>query len=72
MGDTEDRNDVSGQWNDEQPLITWVDSPSFQWLRVTFRLMLAMSQAEYPKTDEDEATNKMHLCELRSNKFALP
>jgi predicted membrane-bound mannosyltransferase len=26
LGDTEDRNDVSGQWHDKWPLDTWVES----------------------------------------------
>ena len=30
LGDTEDRNDVSGQWYNEWPLDTWVDSPIFR------------------------------------------
>jgi hypothetical protein len=29
LGDTEDCNDVSGQWFDEWPLNTWVDCPIF-------------------------------------------
>jgi hypothetical protein len=40
LGDTEDRNDVSGQWYNECPLDTWVDSPIFRWLRDTFLPML--------------------------------
>jgi len=30
LGDTEDRNDVSGQWYNEWPLDTWVDSLIFR------------------------------------------
>jgi len=29
LGDTKDRNDVSGQWYNEWPPDTWVDSPIF-------------------------------------------
>jgi len=29
IGRHEDQNDVSGQWYDEWPLDTWVDSPIF-------------------------------------------
>jgi len=32
LGDTKDRNDVSGQWYTEQPVDTSVDSPIFRWL----------------------------------------
>jgi len=32
LGDTEDRNDISGQWYNKWPLDTWVDSPIFRWL----------------------------------------
>jgi len=53
LGDTEDRNDVSGQWYDEWPLDTWVDSPIFRWLRETFLPMLVNEHAQYPEPDED-------------------
>jgi len=48
LGDTEDRNDISGQWYNEWPLDTWVDSPIFRWLRDTFLQMLVNAAVEYP------------------------
>jgi len=72
LGDTEDRNDVSGQWYNEWPLDTWVDSPIFRWLRDTFLPMLVKESAEYPEPDEDEASNEALLHEPESNKCALP
>jgi len=45
LGDTEDRNDISGHWYNEWPLDTWVDSLIFQWLRATFLPMLANAAA---------------------------
>jgi len=56
LGDTEDRNDVSGQWYDELPLDTWVDSPIFRWLKETFLPMLVNEPAEYPEPDQDDET----------------
>jgi len=72
LGDTEDRNDVSGQWYNEWPLDTWVDSLIFRWLRDTFLPMLVKEPAEYPKPDEDEASNDALLHEPESNKCSLP
>jgi len=40
LRDTEDWDEVSGQWYDELALDTWVDSLIFQLLRVTFLPML--------------------------------
>ena len=45
LGDTEDLNDVSGQWHDEWPLDTWVESLNFQWLRETLLLLLIKEPA---------------------------
>jgi len=72
LGDTEDRNDISGQWYDEWPLDTWVDSLIFQWLRETFLAMLVKEPAEYTESDTDEASNEALLHEPESNKCALP
>jgi len=72
LGDTEDRNDVSGQWYDKWPLDTWVDSPIFRWLRDTFLPMLVNESAEYPEPDEDEALNEALLHEPESLKSTLP
>jgi len=72
LGVTEDRNDVSGQWYNEWPLDTWVDSPIFLWLRDTFLPMLVKEPAEYPEPDEDEASNEALLHEPESNQCALP
>jgi len=57
LEDTEDWNDISGQWNDAWPLNTWLDSPIFQWLRDTLLPMFVNAPAEYHETDEDEALN---------------
>jgi len=72
LGDTEDRNDVPGQWYNEWPLDTWVDSPIFRWLTDTFRPMLVSAPVEYPKPDEDEASNEVLLHEPERDKSALP
>jgi hypothetical protein len=71
LGDTEDRNDISGQWYNEWPLDTWVDSPIFQWLRDTFLPMLVKEPAEYPEPDEDEASHEGLLQEPENNTSAL-
>jgi len=71
LGDTEDRNDVSGQWYDEWPLDTWVDSPIFRWLRDRFLPMLVKEPAEYRKPDKDEASHEALLLEHESNTSAL-
>jgi hypothetical protein len=72
MGHTKDRNDVSGQWYNEWPLNTWVDSPIFRWLRDTFLPMLGKESAGYAEPEEDEASNKALLPEPDSNKCTLP
>jgi len=54
LGDTEDRNNVSGQWYDAWALDTLLDSPKFRWLRVTFLPMLVNKHAEYPEPDKDD------------------
>jgi len=66
LGDTEDRNDVSAQWHDELPLDTWVESPIFCWLRETFLPMLVKEPAEYPESDQDDASREMLLPEERN------
>jgi len=71
LGDTEDRNDVSGQWHDEWPLDTWVESPIFRWLRGTFLPMLVKEPAEYPEPDQDDPSSETLLPEVR-NKNAPP
>jgi len=40
LGDTENHNDLSGQWYDKWPHNTCVDSPIFWWLRERFLPML--------------------------------
>jgi hypothetical protein len=72
LGDTEDRNNVSGQWYDKWPLDTWVDSPIFRWLRDTFLLMLVNESAEYPEPDKDEASNEVLLHKPESLQSTLP
>jgi len=58
LGDIEDRNNVSGQWPDEWPLDTWVESPIFRWLRESFMPVLVKEPAEYPEPDQDEASRE--------------
>jgi len=71
LGDTEDRNNVSGQWPDEWPLDTWVESPIFRWLRESFMPVLVKEPAEYPEPDQDEASREtLHPDERIKN--ALP
>jgi len=72
LGDTEDRNDVSGQWYDEWPPNTWVDSPIFRWLRETFLPMLVNEHAEYPENDEDDPLREALLPEQERHENALP
>jgi hypothetical protein len=71
LGDTEDRNDVSGQSYYECPLHPWMDSPIFRLLRDTFLPMLVNEPAENSEPDEDDASNKVLLSEPESNKCAL-
>jgi len=72
LGDSEDRNDVSGQWYNEWPLDTWVDSPIFRWLRDTVLPMLVNKSAEYPEPDEDDALHDALVHEPESLKSTLP
>jgi len=72
LGVPEDRNDVSGQWYDEWPLDTWVDSPIVRWLRDKFLPMLVNEPAEYPEPDEDEASNEALLLQHEIIKSTLP
>jgi hypothetical protein len=71
LGDTEDWNDVSGQWYTEWPLDTWVDSPILRWLRDTILPMLFNKRAEYPKPDEEDVSNGALLYEAERNYSAL-
>jgi hypothetical protein len=66
LGDTEDRNDVSGQWHDKWPLDTWVESPIFGWLRETYLPMLVKEPAEYSKPYQDNASRETLLPEERN------
>ena len=65
LGDTEDRNNVSGKWHDDWPLDTWVDSPIFERLRDSFVERLVKEPAEYPEPDQDDASREMLLPEER-------
>jgi len=66
LGDTEDRHDVSGQWHDEWPLDTWVESLIFRWLRETFVPMLVNEPAEYPEPDQDDESKYTLVPEWRN------
>jgi hypothetical protein len=56
LGDTKDRNNVSGQCHSEWPFDTWVESPILQWLRETFLPMLIKKPTKYPEPDKDHAS----------------
>jgi len=71
-GDTEDPNDVSGQWYDEWALDTWVDLPIFRWLRETFLPMLVKEPAEYPEPDKDDPLREALLPEQKRHENSLP
>ena len=58
LGDTEDQNDVSGQWYDECALNTSVDSPILRWLRETSLPMLVERTVGYPEPDKDESSDE--------------
>jgi len=72
LGDTEDRNDIAGQWDDEWALGPLVDLPVFQSLRETFLPMLVYEHAEYPEPDEDDPLNDALLPEHERHHNALP
>ena len=72
LGDTEDRNNVSGQWYDEWGLNTWVDSPIFRWLRETYLPMLVNEHAEYTEPDEDDQLREALLPDQERHENALP
>ena len=71
LGETEAGFDVSGQWYDEWPLDTWVDSPIFRWLRETSLPLYVNEPAEYAEPGEDDTSRETHLPEER-NDNALP
>ena len=48
LGDTENRNDVSGQWHDEWPLDTLVESPISRGLREEFCQCLSTNEWSIP------------------------
>ena len=72
LGDTVDWNHVSGQWYNEWPLDTWVDTLIFRWLRDTSLPMPVNAQAAYPEPDKDEASNEALLHQRELYKSLLP
>jgi len=66
LRDTEDCNDVSGQWHHEWPLDTWVESPIFRWLRETFLPMHVNETAEYPEPHQDDTSRETPVPEERN------
>jgi hypothetical protein len=54
LGDTEDRNNVSGQFYDEWAVDTLVDLLIFRRLRETFLPMLVKEPLQFPELDEDD------------------
>jgi len=50
---------MSGQWYNEWPQNTQVDSPILRWLRDSFLSMVVKEPAEYLKPDEDEASDEV-------------
>jgi len=72
LGDTKDRNNISGQWYEEWPLHTLVDSPIFWWLTETFLPMIFKESEEYPEPDDDVVSNEALLHEPASDKCSSP
>ena len=72
LGDTEDRNEDSGQLYDDWQLDTWVASPIFRTLRDTFLPMLFYQPAEYPEPDHDNESREALLPVQDSDDNALP
>jgi hypothetical protein len=71
LGDTEDCNDVSGQWYDEWALDCWVDSLIFRWLTETFLPMLVREPALYPEYEEDNPLREVLLPEQQRHENVL-
>jgi len=72
LWDTMDCKDISGQWNYEWPLDTWVDFPIFRWQRETFQPMLVNDPAAYPGPDNDDESWEAQLLEWYRIENALP
>jgi len=72
LGDTEDRNDSSGQWYDSWPLDTWEDCVILWWLRDAILPMVVKEPAEYPEPDQDDASGETLLPDQERNDTALP
>jgi len=70
-GETDDGNNVSGQWEDKWPLCPSVDPLMGQRLRAKFLPMLVNTPAEYPKADWDEITSEALYLEQERNANAL-
>jgi len=61
LRDMEDRNNISGKWNNEWPLDSWVDSPISQWLREPFLHRHVNEALESPESNQDNASRE-RLC----------
>jgi len=72
LGHTENRNDMAGQWFNEWPLDTWVDSPNFFRLREKFLPMLGNELAENPEPDLDDESREALIPVHHRNGNALP
>jgi len=72
LGDTEDRNNISGQWYDDSELDTWVDLPIFRLLRDIFLPMVVNEPAQYYEPEEDDPLRKVLLPEEERHENALP
>ena len=72
LGDTEDCNDVSGEWYVEWALDTWVDLLIFCWQCETFRPMLLHEHAGYPESDKEDPLREALLVEHERHTNALP
>ena len=66
LGDTENRNHVSGHWHNEWPLNALGESPIFRWPREIFLPMLVKEPAEYPEPDQDDVARDTLLPEERN------
>jgi len=66
LGDTEDRNNVSGKWHNDWPLDIWVEFLIFRWLREPFLAILVKEPPEYSKPDQTDASRETLLPDERN------
>jgi len=71
LGDTEDYNEVSGQWYDKWPDDTRVYYPILWRPRETFLPILVNDRAEVPKPDQDDESRELLLPEQNKKQNTL-